>query len=176
MRRHLGMSEFDKLQKMVALFAAALLLAAAAPAPQAGRQDADCRAGEPGPALNVEVVGLKDRRGLLRVELYPANANDYLNADKIVRRIEVTVPAQTNPVLCIRAPHAGAYAVAVVHDRDSNRRFSPFTDGVTATGNIPNLGRGKPPVANATVMIGPGVSHARAVMQYLRMFGFAPLG
>jgi len=173
------------MRKIFVLVPATVLLIGAHPVPppeQRGRQDADCRANEPGPALRVEVVGLKDTRGMLRVELYPANEQDYLASDKdliaagkVFKRIEVPVPHQPNPVLCIRAPRPGNYAVAVVHDRDSNRKFSPFTDGVTATGNQPSLGRGKPRLANATVTIGNGMGQARAVMQYLRGFGFAPL-
>lgn len=173
------------MRKLMLLAPAAVLLTAAGPVPpyeQRGRQNADCRANEPGPALRVEVLGLKDTRGRLRVELYPATQQDYLADDtdliaagKVFKRIEVPVPHQPNPVLCIRAPRPGAYAIAVVHDRDSNRKFSPFTDGVTATGNQPNLGRSKPRLANATVQIGQGVTQARATMQYLRGFGFAPL-
>lgn len=173
------------MRKVMFLAAAGLMLTAAAPVPpyaERGRQDADCRANEPGPALRVEVIGLKDTRGMLRVELYPATQQDFLAPDKDLiaagkpfKRIELPVPRQTNPVLCIRAPRPGAYAIAVVHDRDSNRKFSPFTDGVTAPGNQPNLGRSKPRLANATVTIGSGVLQTRATMQYLRGFGFAPL-
>lgn len=173
------------IRKAVPPLAALLLLTGAHPVPppeQRGRQDADCRASEPGPALRLEVLGLKDQRGMLRLELYPANDEDYLApakgliaAGKVFRRVELAVPPQADPVLCIRAPQAGRYAVALLHDRDGNRKFSPFTDGVTAPGTIPNLGRGRPRASDATVSIGPGVSRATARMQYLRGFGFAPL-
>jgi uncharacterized protein (DUF2141 family) len=172
------------IQKTGPLLAALVLLAAAHPPPPANRtsRDAVCRASESGPALRVEVLGLKDQRGVLRLELYPANNDDYLASEKellaagkVFRRVELAVPAQADPVLCIRAPQAGRYAVAVVHDRDANGKFSPFTDGVTAPGTIPNLGRGRPRVSDATVTVGEGVSRATARMQYLRGLGFAPL-
>lgn len=173
------------IHKVAPLLAMLPLLTGAHPAvprEQPDPQAADCRSAEPGPALRVEVLGLKDQRGVLRVELYPANKDDYLAsqkeliaAGKVFRRVEEAVPAQANPVLCIRAPQAGHYAVAVLHDRDGNGKFSPFTDGVTAPGTIPNLGRGRPRVSDATVAVGPGISRATARMQYLRGFGFAPL-
>lgn len=164
------------------VLAAAALLPAAASAAQDGSRDAECRAGEPGPALQVQVAGLKDHRGRLRLELYPPSDADYLkqpseliSAGKVFRRIEVPVPPEADPVLCIRAPSAGNYAVAVMHDRDANGKFGIFADGVTAPGTIPNLGRGKPRAADATVTVGTGVSQVRATMQYLRGLGFAPL-
>lgn len=167
------------------LLPAALLLTAASPVPPRalrGRQDADCRANEPGPALRVTVLGLKDRRGRLRVELYPANDRDFLAADKDLiaagkafKRVDIPAPAQGDPVLCIRAPRAGPYAVALLHDRDGNGKFSPFSDGISAPGNIPRIGRGRPRASSATVQVGPGVSQARATMQYLRGLGFAAL-
>jgi uncharacterized protein (DUF2141 family) len=172
------------IRKTAPLLAALVLLAGARPAPPVDRggQEAVCRAAEPGPALRVEVLGLKDQRGVLRLELYPANDDDYLASEKallaagkVFRRMEVAVPEQADPVLCIRAPQAGRYAVAVLHDRDGNGKFSPFTDGVTAPGTIPNLGRGRPKVADATVTVGRGVNQVTARMQYLRGLGFAPL-
>jgi hypothetical protein len=167
------------------LLAAAVLLTAAYPVPpreQRGRQDADCRPQEPGPALQVTVFGLKDRSGVLRIELYPANDDDFLAPDKdliaagkVFKRVLLPVPAHGDPVLCIRAPQAGAYAVAILHDRDGNYKFSPFSDGVSAPGNIPHIGMRRPRAAYATVRIGPGVTIMRAVMQYLRGLGFGPL-
>ncbi|WP_346962869.1 hypothetical protein [Sphingomonas sp. S-NIH.Pt15_0812] len=56
------------------MIAALALLAAVHPA--LGTRDATCAPGENGPAFIVTVDGLKDRRGRLRLELYPANDAD----------------------------------------------------------------------------------------------------
>jgi uncharacterized protein (DUF2141 family) len=166
------------------LVSGAMLLAAATPLPPRelrGGQDAECRPNEPGPALVVELFGLKDRNGLLRMELYPPNDKDFLSDDKALiaagkpfRRIEVVTPPSGNPVLCIRAPHPGPYAVAILHDRDGNHKFGPFSDGVSAPGKIPHIGFTRPHASYATVTIGPGVTQMRATMQYMHILGFAP--
>ncbi len=49
----------------------------------AGR-DADCRPGEPGPAVRVNVDGFKDRQGRAVLELYPANDEDFLAPDGVL--------------------------------------------------------------------------------------------
>src|SRR3546814_15109115 len=58
----------------------ALLVAAGpvTPSPTLGNAEAACRPKETGPALIVHVVGLKDRKGLVRAEVYPANDADFL--------------------------------------------------------------------------------------------------
>ncbi len=163
---------------------AAFMLMAANPVPPKhlrGKEDAACRAGEAGPALRVTVLGLKDRAGQLRIELYPANEQDFLAPDKeliaagkLFKRVDAAVPASGNPGLCIRAPGPGVYAVAVLHDRDGNGKFGVMRDGIGVPGPE-RLGRRRPPVDKATVSIGSGVTTRTVTMQYLRGLGFAPV-
>ena len=76
--------------------------------------EAACAAGASNPALLVWFDGLKDRKGKLRVELFPSNDEDFLADDialakqgKDFRRVEIATP-QSGPVaLCIRAPRPG---------------------------------------------------------------------
>jgi hypothetical protein len=56
------------------------------PSRDLGKAAGRCRSNEAGPAALVAVMGLKDRAGLLRAELYPANDADFLNDDKILVR------------------------------------------------------------------------------------------
>jgi len=172
--------------RLASLFAipAAFMLVAAHPVPPKnlrGKENAACRANETGPALRVTVNGLKDRAGQLRIELYPANENDFLAADKdliaagkVFKRVDVAVPASGTPTLCIRAPQPGTYAVAVLHDRDRNGKFGIWGDGIGAPGRE-RLGRQRPDVSRATVSIGGGIVSRAVTMQYLRGFGFAPV-
>src|SRR5689334_8360802 len=112
------------------IVAYALMLLHLRSSPDLGKAEGRCRPGESGPSFLVDVAGLKDRRGLLKLELYPANDDDFLEDDNVLlnhgktfRRVEVAVP-QSGPVtLCIRAPGPGLYALSLLHDRDANHKF-----------------------------------------------------
>ncbi len=63
----------------------------------------DCAASEPG--IRVTVSGLRDQRGRLKLELYPAEAADFLAKDeallragKVFRRIVTAVPSHARDV------------------------------------------------------------------------------
>lgn len=167
-----------------ALAAMAVLMTSAGDAQTAsepGTANAECRAGEGGPAARVEVVGLKDNHGTLRLELYPATSDGWLAPDRDLiasnrpfRRVINRVPSTRNAIMCIRAPAAGTYGLIVLHDRDSNRRFGFFSDGVGFSNN-PVLHRSKPEAASVAISIGPGVTQTRIVMNYRRGFGMGPL-
>jgi uncharacterized protein (DUF2141 family) len=150
--------------------------------PDLGKAEGRCRVGENGPSFLVEVAGLKDRRGLLKLELYPANDRDFLeddnvliNAGKIFRRVETTVP-QAGPVeLCIRAPAPGSYALSLLHDRDANHKFGLSVDGIGFAGN-PQIGWTKPKAAAASAWAGAGPTRITIVMNYRHgLFSMRPL-
>ncbi|HEX8057155.1 MAG TPA: DUF2141 domain-containing protein [Novosphingobium sp.] len=168
---------------MIAIMAPLLLGAYLPSSPELGTAEGRCRRGEQGPALLVEIDGLKDRRGRIKLELYPANDDDFLQDDNLLvsagktfRRVEAPVPASGAVELCIRAPSPGTYALSVLHDRDSNRRFSLSIDGIGFGGN-PKLGWSKPKAAAASVRVGPSPTPLRVVMNYRRgLFAFGPIG
>ena len=147
-----------------------------------GKAEGACRPGETGPALLVTAVGLKDRQGNLKLEVYPANDQDFLQDDKILvaqgktfRRVEVPVPASGPAELCIRIPSAGRYAVSLLHDRDANRKFSVSIDGVGFSGN-PKLGWSKPSAAQSSVVAGSGLTPVRIILNYRHgLFAFGPV-
>ena len=140
------------------------------------------RPNESGAAFLVSVEGLKDRRGRLKLELYPANDADFLADDnilisegKVFRRVEETVPSQVSVTLCIRAPGPGVYAISLMHDRDANRKFSLSIDGVGFAGN-PKLGLSKPSAAKASARVGAAPAHIPIRLNYRRgLFSFGPL-
>ena len=160
------------------------LLAAAAPiasSPDLGKAEGKCRSGESGSAFLLNVNGLKDRKGLLKVEVYPANDQDFLADDNVLvaagktfRRVEMDVPASGAPVLCVRVPGPGTYGVMVLHDRDSNRKFGWRVDGIGFAGN-PRLGLSQPKVAKARATAGSTPTRLDIVMNYQRGFGMRPL-
>jgi uncharacterized protein (DUF2141 family) len=166
------------------MLALLLIAAAAIPStPDLGKAEGRCRPGERGASLLVEVAGLKDRRGRLKLELYPANDTDFLEDDNLLvdagktfRRVEADVPASGPVELCIRAPSAGTYAVSLLHDRDANRKFGLSIDGIGFAGN-PRLGMSKPRAAAASVRVGSGPTRTRIALNYRKgLMSFGPVG
>lgn len=161
-----------------------LLVAAAAPAAQAQTIFGDraaCGPASSTPALLAWFDGLKDRKGKLRLELFPSNDEDFLEDDMVLeragksfRRIEVAPPSSGPVALCIRAPRAGTYSFALIHDRDGKRKFSFSVDGVGFPGN-PRLGWGKPGASKAAVTLDNGVTEIHVTMKYFSGFGFSPV-
>jgi uncharacterized protein (DUF2141 family) len=151
--------------------------------PSLGRAEGRCRPGESGPALIVTVVGLKDRAGTLKAELYPANDTDFLaddnvlvNAGKTFRRVLVDIQQSGTAQLCIRAPGPGSYGLSLLHDRDSNRKFGASIDGVGFGSNPASLGPFKPKIAIGRVTVGNGPTNVTVRMLYRAgLFSFAPL-
>lgn len=138
----------------------------------------DCAASEPG--VRVNISGLRDKSGRLKLELYPATQADFLQDDKallkagkVFRRIVVMVPARAAS-MCVPVPRPGRYAVIVIHKRDTSPKFSVTNDGVALPGNS-RIGRRRPTVDEATVVVADRVITVDARMQYLRgLAGFKP--
>lgn len=151
--------------------------------PQLGIAEGTCRPQESGPAIMVNVRGLKDRVGDLKLEVYPSNDRDFLADDnvllsqgKIFRRVVSRIPAQGPVQLCVRVPKAGAYSLSLLHDRDGNHKFSLSIDGI-GFGSNPRLRWSKPKAAEARIVAGPGITTTSIVMNYRRsLFAFGPLG
>lgn len=150
--------------------------------PDLGKTEGHCRPGERGPAVLVNVAGLKDRQGTIRAELYPADDSDFLRDDNLLimegktfRRVEERLPASGPVLVCVRLPGPGTYTMSVLHDRDSNRKFGLSSDGIGFPGN-PKLGWSKPKAENARFVAGPGITNITVRLNYRRgLFGFGPL-
>ena len=164
------------------LLAAPVMAAVLIPStPDLGMAEGRCRAHEQGPAFLVDVEGLKDRKGRLKLEVYPANNHDFLADDNILisagktfRRVVEPVP-QSGPVqMCIRLPSEGRFAVSLLHDRDSNRKFGWRVDGIGFAGN-PTIGWGKPKASRASAVANSGPTRLTIVLNYQRGLGMRPL-
>lgn len=166
--------------KKVGLLSALLLPVAAfaqvPSSPSLGMAEGRCRPDESGPAFIINLVGLKDRAGNLKAELYPANDTDFLaddnillNAGKTFRRVVMDVPASGPVQMCIRAPAAGTYGLTVLHDRDKDRKFNlsrTTGDGIGFGGNPASQGPFKPKIAIARATVGTGPTPVNIVMLY----------
>ena len=166
--------------------AAATMMAVAVPqaatAQVLGSDAAACTGGG-GPAILARIEGLKDRKGNLKLELYPANEEDFLaddgvliRAGKTFRRVQVPTPAGGGtPMMCIRVPHPGRYALLFTHDRDGKNKFNFFQDGAGFVGTG-KLGMSRPKVDQAIIDVGGGTVERTVRMQYLRgLGGFGPV-
>jgi uncharacterized protein (DUF2141 family) len=77
--------------------------------------------------------------------------------------------------LCLRIPGPGTYALTVLHDRDSNRKFGLSTDGVGFSSN-PRLGMSKPRAEATRFVAGAGLTPVTVRMNYRRgLLSFGPL-
>ena len=166
-----------------ALATAAVLLAASAHSAQPIGSDRGACAANDGPAIRVNVTGLKDRTGRLKLELYPANEADFLKDDrdlrkegKFFRRVWADMPRAGDVQMCIRAPAPGRYALLFTHDRDGRNKFDFWKDGAGFPSNA-KLGRARPKLSQAVINVGTGVTTTTIRAQYLRgLGGFGPLG
>jgi uncharacterized protein (DUF2141 family) len=116
----------------------------------------------------VKVVGLKDRSGMLRVELYPDTKEDFVV--NMLSRVEVPTPAG-DPTICIALPKPGRYAITVHHDRNTNNKFDLFTDGFGFSNN-PHIGFSLPKVDKVAFDAPAGITSLEVDVHY--MFGGRP--
>ena len=153
----------------------------AAPAQTVGEDSAICNAGK-GPAIQANIVGLKDRAGEVKLELYPANETDFLRDDyllqqehKTFRRVTALTPKSGAVSICIKVPGPGRYAILFTHNRDGKEKFDFWTDGAGFPGGE-RMGRSRPKLNQALIDAGPGITNVTIRAQYLRgLGGFAPM-
>lgn len=164
-------------------FSAAALALAATPAQATrviGTDAAACNSND-GPAIRVNVSGLKDRTGRLKLELWNATEEEFLKDDRdlkrdgqFFRRVWADMPASGAVTMCIRAPKPGRYALLFTHDRDGKNKFNFWQDGAGFPSNT-RLGRSRPKLAQAVINVPAGVTTTDIKVQYLRgLGGFSP--
>lgn len=155
-----------------ALLAPALplfLLTLTAPADAAMVGDvAACSAGAP--ALKVRLSGFKQVKGQVRVALYQQGG--WLKKGGSLKKIRVPVTAPAMDV-CIAVPQAGAYAVAIHHDLDSDKQ-KDRSDGAGFSNN-PRLSLfGRPGFAGSRVQVAGGVRPIAIQLMYLNGLSIGP--
>ncbi len=175
---------------ILSLLTASLMLGAPALAeastsgPELGKAEGHCRPNEQGPAILVSVVGLKDRKGLLKLEVYPANDADFLaddnnllDAGKTFRRSEIPVPQSGDVQMCIRIPGPGAYSLSLLHDRNSDHRFQyGFNEDGSGFSANPKLRLSQPKAAATRINAVGGLTNISIVLNYRRgLLSFGPI-
>ena len=125
-----------------------------------------CRAGN-GPAVLVNVSGVKASTGKMRVQTYRGVKSEWLKRGAWLHRVET--PAKTgNMQFCLPIPAAGQYAVAIRHDINANGKTDIFGDGGGMSNNpsINIFNLGKPSVKKTRFAVSNGVKSINIRMRY----------
>jgi len=127
---------------------------------------ARCRGG--GSAVNVTVTGIRSSAGTLRVQLYRATKADWLEKGRWLNRIELPARAGTMTV-CMPAPQAGSYAIAIRHDVNGNGETDLTQDGGGMSNNpsVNVFNLGKPSYSKVAFSLGNEVKAMTIRMRYL---------
>lgn len=169
---HLEMASRSKIEMNKILFplAAAAMLAVSGSA-HAGvvlsNDMSKCSAGK-GPAIQVNVRGIKGLTGKIRVQNYPATSSAWLAKGRWLQRIESRASASALN-FCVPLSASGKYAIAVRHDKNGNGKTDISSDGGGFSNNpsINVLNLGKPSVGKVTFTAGPGITTITVNMKYL---------
>jgi uncharacterized protein (DUF2141 family) len=126
-----------------------------------------CAAGK-GPAVLVRVRGVKEAKGVVRVQSYSATAGSWLAKGRWLHRIESRANAG-NMSFCVPVPSEGKYGIAVRHDRNGNGKTDITQDGGGFSNNpsLSILNLGKPSVGKVAFDAGPGVTRITINLRYM---------
>jgi uncharacterized protein (DUF2141 family) len=167
------------LKLVVGVLAAALAVSSAgARATVIGPDASACGANAAGPAMLVQIDGLKSRTGLIRVQSYGGNPGTYFNKGAYLRRVETPIPVTGEVDVCIPVPATGSYAISVRHDVDGSGSTGS-RDGGGMSGN-PRMSfwdvvmKRKPDPRLVQVSV-HGVVRVPIVMNYVKGMSFGPL-
>lgn len=125
-----------------------------------------CRSGS-GPAVLVNVSGVKASTGLMRVQTYRGTKAEWLKTGAWLHRVEAPAKAG-NMQFCLPIPAAGTYAVAIRHDINANGKTDIFGDGGGMSNNpsINIFNLGKPSVSKTAFDVSNDVKSINIRMRY----------
>ncbi len=158
------------MKKYVALMimSGAALISGTALANQELNNDLSRCASGKGPAVLVNIRGIKESSGKIRVQSYPATPSAWLSKGRWLHRIETSASAGSMNI-CVPVPAEGKFGIAVRHDRNGNGKTDISQDGGGFSNNpkISILNLGKPSINKAAFVAGPGVTRITINMQYM---------
>lgn len=154
----------------LALTGAATPLAAQALGRKITNDMSQCAPGK-GPAVRVEISGIRSASGNLFVRTYRARESDWLKSRRYLHRVDTT-PRKGSMSVCVPLPAAGDYAITVQHDANGNRDTDFSVDGAGMSNNPEIrtfLGIPRPPALDKTrFRAGDGVTRLPIQMRYLK--------
>ena len=152
---------------LISATALALLSGTAAASEEISNDLSRCTAGK-GPAVLVNVQGVKEARGNVRVQSYAATPGTWLAKGRWLHRIESRASAG-NMSFCLPVPSEGKYGIAVRHDRNGNGKTDFTQDGGGFSNNpsVSILNLGKPSVSKVAFDVGSGVTRITINLKYM---------
>ena len=169
----------DVKTKFVGLFAAGLVAATMAVPASAtlGPHAARCDNGQPSVVVNV--TGFRARTGNLRVQIWTANPNSYLQKRQWLTRVDLPVTRSGDMAVCMPVPNSGNYVVSIRHDVNGNGD-SDRSDGAGFSGN-PSFSvmdmalRRRPSLQRVSFAVGSAPARQRVVLNYLQGSRIGPV-
>ncbi len=157
----------NKYLVLISATALALVSGTAAAGEEVDNDLSRCAAGK-GPAVLVSVRGVKEAKGVVRVQSYSATAGSWLAKGRWLNRIESRANAG-NMSFCVPVPSEGKYGIAVRHDRNGNGKTDITQDGGGFSNNpsVSILNLGKPSVGKVAFDAGPGVTRITINLRYM---------
>ena len=147
------------------------ILSLSAPAHAGGQKIGNdlnkCRNGN-GPAVLVNISGVKAASGKIRVQSYRGTKAEWLKKGAWINRIEA--PAKNNNMtFCVPVPSSGMYGIAVRHDVNGNGKTDISKDGGGMSNNpsINIFNLGKPSYKKTKFAVGDEVKSISIKMKYL---------
>ena len=131
-----------------AAFSGLLMATALALAPDRSlaADSSGCSAESPA-LIEVKVENVRNSNGLITAVLYSDDPEGFLKKGQRLDRIRVDAMAGET-LLCLKAPTAGRYSVAIYHDENGNKKFDRNFIGIPSEGygfsNNPGFRFGKP--------------------------------
>lgn len=113
----------------------------------------------------VNVLGLDNEEGNVRVQIYSDDPEEFLENGKKLLRVDVPVSAVDMQV-CVTFPAAGTYAMVVMHDRNANGRADILTEGFGFSKN-PKLMFSKPDHDEVAFSVAEGVTEMDVSLNYM---------
>ena len=167
----------DILSKTKWLGLGAVMLAMPATAdPRESRVDDPTCAKGGSPAVLVQVSGLKNGSGKVRVQAYGPGAAKYLKKGEWAGRVDIPLGGRRSVDICLPLPATGTYSVAVRHDANANHK-SDWNDGAGFSRNprLSLLG-GRPSFGDTAVAVARGPAKIRVVINYRQGMKVGPIG
>ena len=157
----------NKYLVLISATALALVSGTAAAGQEISNDLSRCAVGK-GPAVLVNVQGVKEARGNVRVQSYAATPGTWLAKGRWLHRIESRASAG-NMSFCLPVPSEGKYGIAVRHDRNGNGKTDFTQDGGGFSNNpgVSILNLGKPSVSKVAFDAGPGVTRITINLKYM---------
>lgn len=142
-----------------------------------GPHAARCDNGEA--SVIVNVTGFRERTGNLRIQLYAANPQTFLERGRWLQRIDVPVTRSGDMPVCVPVSAAGRYAISVRHDSNGNGR-NDRSDGGGFSGN-PDVSlldlalRRKPSLARVGFNVAAAPVRINVILNYVQGSQFEPI-